>query len=504
MTKLVAGTKYRGDFEERMKQLGEALQKQPDIILFIDEIHQIIGAGSTNASMDAGNMLKPALASGKLKVIGATTDEEYRKVFEKETALARRFTKVSVNEPSVKDAKEVLKSTIVSYESYHNVEITDEACELAVDLSDQYMFNKKLPDKAFDIVDRACAFNTILPVKDRVKIIGVDQIRTEVSKLTTIPEEHLGNVKDKETATKHNEVRTFLEKTVFGQQSAINRVVDSITVSMAGLKDPVKPIASYLFTGPTGVGKTELAKRLAQGMSMKLVRYDMAEYQERHTVSKLIGSPPGYVGFGDGKAGDGLLITQLEDNPNCVLLLDEVEKAHPDLMSVLLSLLDEGTITSSTGKIVNAKNAIIIMTSNLGARDASIKSIGFNEETYNHKAVNEAINNYFSPEFRNRLDGIVKFNSLSRDNMNSIVIKFLNELESYVAQRNIDISWGPALQTMLEDKGYDPQMGARPLARLINEKVKLPLAKYLLDTDSKKKLNLKVEWKKDELVINGK
>lgn len=504
MTKLVAGTKYRGDFEERMKQLGEALQKQPDIILFIDEIHQIIGAGSTNASMDAGNMLKPALASGKLKVIGATTDEEYRKVFEKETALARRFTKVSVDEPSVKDAKEVLTNTIVSYEAYHDVEITDEACELAVDLSHQYMFNKKLPDKAFDIVDRACAYNKILPVKDRVKIIGIDEIRAEVSKLTTIPEEHLGLSKDKETVTKHSEVRAFLEKTVFGQQSAIDRVVDSITVSMAGLKDPVKPIASYLFTGPTGVGKTELAKRLSQGMSMKLVRYDMAEYQERHTVSKLIGSPPGYVGFADGKAGDGLLITQLEDNPNCVLLLDEVEKAHPDLMSVLLSLLDEGTITSSTGKIVNAKNAIIIMTSNLGARDASIKSIGFNEETYNHKAVDEAINNYFSPEFRNRLDGIVKFNSLSRDNMNSIVIKFLNELESYVAQRNIDISWGPALQTMLEDKGYDPQMGARPLARLINEKVKLPLAKYLLDTDSKKKLNLKVEWKKDELVINGK
>ena len=452
--------------------------------------------------MDAGNMLKPALASGKLKVIGATTDEEYRKVFEKETALARRFTKISVDEPSVKDAKEVLKSTIVSYEAYHDVEITDEACELAVDLSHQYMFNKKLPDKAFDIVDRACAYNRILPVKERVKIIDVKEIRAEVSKLTTIPEEHLGNVKDKQTATKHSEVREFLEKTVFGQQQAIDCVVDSITVSMAGLKDPVKPIASYLFTGPTGVGKTELAKRLSNPMSMKLVRYDMAEYQERHTVSKLIGSPPGYVGFADGKAGDGLLITQLEDNPNCVLLLDEVEKAHPDLMSVLLSLLDEGTITSSTGKIVNAKNAIIIMTSNLGARDASIKSIGFNEETYNHKAVDEAINNY-SPRIPNRLDGIVKFNSLSRENMNSIVIKFLNELESYVAQRNIDITWGPALQTMLEDEGYDPQMGARPLARLINEKVKLPLAKYLLDTDSKK-LNLTVEWKKDELVINGK
>ena len=501
MTKLVAGTKYRGDFEERMTQLGEALIKEPNIILFIDEIHQIIGAGSTNGTMDAGNMLKPALASGKLKVIGATTDEEYRKVFEKETALARRFTKIVVSEPDLASAKEVLLNTLVSYEDYHNVTIHEEAAELAVDLSHQYIFNKKLPDKAFDIIDRACAFNRILPEEDRLDMLGVDEIRAEVARLTGIPKEHLGKVEDKETTTKHAEVREFLERTVFGQQPAIDRVVDSITVSMAGLKDPIKPIASYLFTGPTGVGKTELAKRLSQAMSMKLVRYDMAEYMEAHTVSKLIGSPPGYVGHGDGKAGDGLLIAQLEDNPNCVLLLDEVEKAHPDLMSVLLSLLDEGTITSSTGKVVSAKNAIIIMTSNLGARDASVKSIGFNEETYNAKAVDDAVNRYFAPEFRNRLDGVVKFNSLERVDMKRIVIKFLGELESYVDSRHIVLRFGPELTAMLEDKGYDPAMGARPLARLINEAVKLPLAKYLLDNHGQYTLDL--DWKKEKLTING-
>ena len=501
MTKLVAGTKYRGDFEERMKQLGEALIQEPNIILFIDEIHQIIGAGSTHGAMDAGNMLKPALASGKLKVIGATTDEEYRKVFEKESALARRFTKIFVDEPNIADAKEVLKSTLMSYEQFHNVTIQEESADLAVDLSNQYIFNKKLPDKAFDIIDRACAFNRILPEGDRLDIIGDDEIRAEVARLTGIPKEHLGKADDVQTVTKHDEVKAYLDNTVFGQPQAVDRVVDSITVSMAGLKDPIKPIASYLFTGPTGVGKTELAKRLAQSMSMKLVRYDMAEYQERHTVSKLIGSPPGYVGHGDGKAGDGLLISQLEDNPNCVLLLDEVEKAHPDLMSVLLSLLDEGVITSSTGKIVSAKNAIIIMTSNLGAKDASIKTIGFNEEQFNHKAVDAAVNNYFAPEFRNRLDGIVKFNALTRADMKRIVVKFLGELETYVDSRHIVIKWGPELLAMLEDKGYDPTMGARPLARLINESVKLPLAKYLLANEGN--YTLDIDWKKEKLMING-
>jgi len=502
MTKLVAGTKYRGDFEERMKQLGEALIQEPNIILFVDEIHTIIGAGSTNGTMDAGNMLKPALSNGKLKVIGATTDEEYRKVFEKETALARRFTKVVVSEPNLIDAKEVVYNSLISYEAFHDVTIRPEAADLSVELSNQYIFNKKLPDKAFDIIDRACAFNRILPPEERLDILGEDEIKAEVARLTGIPKEHLGKAEDESTNKKHSEVREFLESTVFGQQTAIDKVVDSITVSMAGLKDPIKPIASYLLTGPTGVGKTELAKRLAQSMSMKLCRYDMAEYQERHTVSKLIGSPPGYVGHGDGKAGDGLLINQLEDNPNCVLLLDEVEKAHPDLMSVLLSLLDEGTITSSTGKVVSAKNAIVIMTSNLGARDAAVKSIGFNEETYNAKAVDDAVNNYFAPEFRNRLDGVVKFNALTRNDMKRIVIKFLGDLETYVEGRHIVINWGPELLAMLEDKGYDPAMGARPLARLINESVKLPLAKHLLDHN--KDFTLDLDWKKDALTINGK
>ena len=502
MTKLVAGTKYRGDFEERMKQLGDALIQEPNIILFVDEIHTIIGAGSTNGTMDAGNMLKPALSNGKLKVIGATTDEEYRKVFEKETALARRFTKVVVSEPNLIDAKEVVYNSLISYEAFHDVTIRPEAADLSVELSNQYIFNKKLPDKAFDIIDRACAFNRILPPEERLDILGEDEIKAEVARITGIPKEHLGKAEDESTNKKHSEVREFLESTVFGQQTAIDKVVNSITVSMAGLKDPIKPIASYLLTGPTGVGKTELAKRLAQSMSMKLCRYDMAEYQERHTVSKLIGSPPGYIGHGDGKAGDGLLINQLEDNPNCVLLLDEVEKAHPDLMSVLLSLLDEGTITSSTGKIVSAKNAIVIMTSNLGARDAAVKSIGFNEETYNAKAVDDAVNNYFAPEFRNRLDGVVKFNALSRHDMKRIVIKFLGELETYVEGRHIVINWGPELVAMLEDKGYDPKMGARPLARLINETVKLPLAKHLLDHN--KDFTLDLDWKKDALTINGK
>ena len=502
MTKLVAGTKYRGDFEERMKQLGEALIQEPNIILFVDEIHTIIGAGSTNGTMDAGNMLKPALSNGKLKVIGATTDEEYRKVFEKETALARRFTKVVVSEPNLIDAKEVVYNSLISYEAFHDVTIRPEAADLSVELSNQYIFNKKLPDKAFDIIDRACAFNRILPPEERLDILGEDEIKAEVARLTGIPKEHLGKAEDESTNKKHSEVREFLESTVFGQQTAIDKVVDSITVSMAGLKDPIKPIGSYLLTGPTGVGKTELAKRLAQSMSMKLCRYDMAEYQERHTVSKLIGSPPGYIGHGDGKAGDGLLINHLEDNPNCVLLLDEVEKAHPDLMSVLLSLLDEGTITSSTGKIVSAKNAIVIMTSNLGARDAAVKSIGFNEETYNAKAVDDAVNNYFAPEFRNRLDGVVKFNALTRNDMKRIVIKFLGDLETYVEGRHIVINWGPELLAMLEDKGYDPAMGARPLARLINESVKLPLAKHLLDHN--KDFTLDLDWKKDALTINGK
>lgn len=501
MAKLVAGTKYRGDFEERMKQLSEALENSKDIILFIDEVHTLIGAGSSSGSMDAGNMLKPALSSGKLKVIGATTDEEYRKIIEKEAALARRFTKVIVDEPSVQDTIEIVSNSLDSYMEFHQVDIDPDAAELAVVLSDQYIFNKKLPDKAFDVIDRACAANKIQPDELRLTVITEDQIKVEISNLVGIPVEHLGTQADESNSSKHLDVKTYLKSTVFGQDEAVDTVTNAITVSLAGLKDPQKPVASYLFTGPTGVGKTELAKRLAQSMKMKLVRYDMAEYQERHTVSKLIGSPPGYVGHGDGKAGDGLLITQLEDSPNCVLLLDEVEKAHPDLMSVLLSLLDEGIITSSTGKVVSAKNAIVVMTSNLGAKDATIKSIGFNDEKFNHKAVDSAINNFFAPEFRNRLDGIVRFNGLSENEMPSIVNKFLTELESYVSGRNVVIQWGERLKEMLINKGFDAAMGARPLARLINQEVKLPMAQFMLQNPNAYTISVDYNNKLEQVVV---
>lgn len=491
MAKLVAGTKYRGDFEERMKALVEELEKRDDIILFIDEIHMVIGAGSTSGGsggMDAGNLLKPSLSSGKLKVIGATTDQEYRKLFEKEAALARRFTKINIEEPTTVEAKKILRNAAMSYEIHYGFDIEPSACDLAVDLSAEYVFNKKLPDKAFDVIDRACAFNKIQPIDEQVTLITDEAIRAELSRYTGIPAEHLGTKAEEQTNNKHIQVETFLRNNVFGQDEAINRVINSITISLAGLKEPNKPIASYLFTGPTGVGKTETAKRLSESMDMKLVRFDMSEYQEAHSVSKLIGSPPGYVGHGDGKAGDGLLITALEDSPNCVLLLDEVEKAHPDIMSVLLALLDDGVITSSTGKKVSGKNSIIIMTSNLGAREGSKKAIGFGDQAYNAIAVNEAINKFFAPEFRNRLDGIVQFNALKLKYMRSIVLKFLGQLEGYIASRGVEIEWDESILVFLETEGYDPAMGARPLSRLINERIKLPLAKHIMNDTITEKL----------------
>jgi ATP-dependent Clp protease ATP-binding subunit ClpA len=502
MSKMVAGTKYRGDFEERIKQLVEALEQLDDVIIFIDEIHTIIGAGQTGqGAMDAGNMLKPALTGGKVKVIGATTDEEYRKMFEKESALARRFTKLSVDEPTVAESKEILRNTLIGYEVYHGVEITPEASDLAVELSAEYIFNKKLPDKAFDIIDRACAYNRIMPEEQQVEVITSEEIRQEVSRYVDIPAEHLGVDLEEQSINKHSEVHDFLHNTVFGQDEAIQKVVNSITISMAGLKDPNKPVASYLFTGPTGVGKTEMAKRLSQAMSMKLVRFDMSEYQEGHSVSKLIGSPPGYVGHGDGKAGDGLLITALEDSPNCVLLLDEVEKAHPDIMTVLLALLDDGVITSSTGKKVSGKNAVIILTSNLGARESSTRAIGFGSSTYNSRAVDEAINKFFAPEFRNRLDGIVRFNALKEENMLRIVEKFLHQVEGYVEGRHIKLTWSNSLIEFLEKEGFDPAMGARPLGRLINERVKLPLSRFLMDNTDIKDIVVDYNGKGDTVVV---
>ena len=489
MGSLLAGTKYRGDFEERLKAVMTELEDHPDAVLFIDEIHTIIGAGATSGgAMDASNLLKPALQGGKLRCMGSTTYKEYRQHFEKDRALARRFQKVDVIEPNIEDTINILKGLKSRFEEHHDVKYSLDAIKTAVELSARYIHDRKLPDKAIDVIDEACAFNRILPFDEQVSLITDEAIRAELSRFTGIPAEHLGTKAEEHTNNKHTQVEAFLRNNVFGQEEAIIRVINSITISLAGLKEPNKPIASYLFTGPTGVGKTETAKRLSESMDMKLVRFDMSEYQEAHSVSKLIGSPPGYVGHGDGKAGDGLLITQLEDNPNCVLLLDEVEKGHPDIMSVLLALLDDGVITSSTGKKVSGKNSIIIMTSNLGAREGSKKAIGFGDQAYNALAVNEAINKFFAPEFRNRLDGIIQFNALKLKYMRSIVLKFLGQLEGYIASRGVEIEWDESVLVFLETEGYDPAMGARPLSRLINERIKLPLAKHIMNDTITEKL----------------
>ena len=496
---MLAGSKYRGDFEERFKLVLAALTKQGKTIMFVDEAHMMngAGAGGGNSSNDLANMLKPALTKGDLKVVASTTWEEYRKYFEKDRALMRRFQRVVVGEPSKDTTKDILRGIKKYYEDYHKTNITEEAIEASVKLSVKYQSDKKLPDKAIDLIDLACSRFKLDDDFEGEKIVDAAKIQFELSKILKIPSEQ---VAEQETDNLAN-LEKNLKSVVYGQDEAIEGIVDKILVSQAGLKPDDKPVGAFVFMGPTGTGKTETAKQLSKALGVELVRFDMSEYQERHSVAKLIGSPPGYVGHGDGKAGDGLLITQLEDSPNCILLLDEVEKAHPDIMSVMLSLLDEGVITSSTGKKVSAKNAIIIMTSNLGAKDASIKSIGFNEETYNAKAVDEAINNYFAPEFRNRLDGVVKFNSLKPENMARIVTKFLRQLEGYVEGRHIKIHWTPSLKVMLEEKGYDPAMGARPLARLINQRVKLPLAQFMMENTIAKEIKISYEPAKDEVKI---
>jgi len=478
---LLAGTKFRGDFEERLKDVIEILETRDDAILFIDEIHMIMGAGSAGqGNMDVANLLKPALQKGKLRCVGSTTYDEYREHFEKDKALARRFYKVDVPEPSVADAKRIVRAAIPAYELYHEIGYDVAALDGAVDLTHQYWHNKQLPDKAFDVLDAAAARQKLLPAEQRKHVLELDDIRFEVAKLTRIPVEQLVLTKDSEyKKEKPIDIEAAVKKKVFGQDEAITRLADSIYIAKAGLKDPNKPIGCYLFTGPTGVGKTETAKQLSEAMSMPLVRFDMSEYQERHTVAKLIGAPPGYVGYGEGGQGSGLLVNKLEENPNCILLLDEIEKAHPDVSNVLLQLMDNGMITNSEGKSVSARNTILILTSNLGARDAERNTIGFGDNN-NSGASDEAVKRFFSPEFRNRLDAIVQFTKLDKDLTKQITVKFLQDVVDMMTPRNITLKWDQEVVDWLTDKGFTASMGARPMARIINEKIKKPLAKQLL------------------------
>lgn len=468
---LLAGSKYRGDFEERLKAVINALEKKKNCILFIDEAHMMNGAGASNGSSnDMSNMLKPSLSKGTIKVVASTTWEEYRKHFEKDRALMRRFQRVTVDEPSEEVCIKILKGLKKYYEKHHNVKITNQALTDAVTYSVKYMSDKKLPDKAIDLIDCACAR---FKVKDEEGgIVDHDEIVFEVSKIANLP---LEQISSKENVNLEHLEKNLRNK-VFGQDSAIDNLLEKIFIAQAGLKSYNKPVGSFLFVGPTGVGKTELAKQLSANMNIKLIRFDMSEFQEKHSVSKFIGAPPGYIGFDDNA---GQLITNLQENPNCVLLLDEVEKAHPDVLTVLLQLMDNGFITGSNGKKADGRNAIIIMTSNLGAADAERNSVGFGnlERDSDPK---DAVSKFFAPEFRNRLDGIVKFGKLDQANMVKIVKKFVDELNTLVKDKNIHVKPTSDAIKYLIEKGFNSKMGARPLQRTIDEYIKKPMSREIL------------------------
>lgn len=474
---LLAGAKYRGDFEERIKHVLEALKFVEKPILFIDEIHMIMGAGAAgeNKSMDLANLLKPMLAKGELRCIGSTTHEEFRKFFEKDRALLRRFQKINIEEPNVEDAKKILAGIAPAYEQYHDVRYQPSALDMAVDLSHKFINDKKLPDKAIDIIDLAGARVNTNNKKSR-KITAQD-IEFEISKIVKIPEQNI-QVNEAESLGK---LEQNLKSKVFGQEAAIQTVVDAILMSRAGLREEHKTVGSYLFVGPTGVGKTEVTKVLAETTNAPLIRFDMSEYMEQHSVSKLIGSPPGYVGFGDGSAGDGLLINAIDKNPTAVLLLDEIEKAHPSVTNILLQVMDNGALTSSSGKTVNFRNVILIMTSNMGAKELVKNPIGFDrgiEQQIENQ--NEFIEKTLSPEFRNRLDAIVKFSPLGMDSVEKVVDKFIDGLNLLSAPRNVKVEVTPVARVWLAKHGYDKNLNARPLGRLIDNIIKKPISKEMI------------------------
>ncbi len=472
MGALLAGTRYRGDFEERLKQVLKALHDLPQAVLFIDEIHTIIGAGATSGgSMDASNLLKPALASGTLRCIGATTYKEFRQHFEKDRALVRRFQKIDINEPSIADTIKILQGLKSYYEEHHQVHFTSEAVKSAVELAARYINDRKLPDKAIDVLDEAGAAQMLLPVAKRKRSLGVKDIETIVAKIARIPAATVSQ--DDKLMLQHLE-RDLL-RLVYGQEEAIAALVAAIKLARAGLREPEKPIGSYLFSGPTGVGKTEVARQLALALGIELKRFDMSEYMERHAVSRLIGAPPGYVGFDQG----GLLTDAVDQHPHCVLLLDEIEKAHPDVYNILLQVMDHGKLTDHQGKQVNFRNCILIMTTNAGASDLAKPPMGFNRAGRAGED-NEAISKLFTPEFRNRLDAIIAFKPLSEATIGKVVEKFILQLEAQLSDRGVTLELTTAARTWLGTKGYDSNYGARPLARVIQDKVKQPLAEELL------------------------
>jgi ATP-dependent Clp protease ATP-binding subunit ClpA len=470
---MLAGSKYRGDFEERFKLVLAGLKNKGKTIMFIDEAHMISGAGAggQNSSNDLANMLKPALAKGNIKVVASTTWEEYRKYFEKDRALMRRFQRVGVDEPSESTTVEILRGLKKYYEDYHNVEITEDAIAAAVKLSVKYQTDKKLPDKAIDLIDVACARFKVNDQEDN-KVVTEDNVQFELAKMIKLPEEQ---VKERESENLAH-LEDNLKKVVYGQDKAVDDIVDKILVAQAGLKSENKPVGSFVFMGPTGVGKTELAKQLSNQLGVKLVRFDMSEYQEKHSVSKLIGSPPGYVGF---EEDAGQLIKKLQEHPNCVLLLDEIEKAHPDISSILLQLMDNGKITGSNGKEADARNSILILTTNLGAQEAEKNAIGFGD-TMEKDYEDAELKKYFPPEFRNRLDGVITFGKLDKPVMLKIVGKFLLELKNQVKDKNIKVNVTDEALDYLVDKGFNPKMGARPLQRVIDNDIKRPLSRKML------------------------
>jgi len=472
MGALLAGTRYRGDFEERIKAVIKEIENYPGAIMFIDEIHTVIGAGATSGgAMDASNLLKPALASGSLRCMGSTTYKEYRQHFEKDRALVRRFQKIDVNEPTVEDSVKILKGLKPYFEEFHGVRYTQDALRSAVQLSARYIHDRKLPDKAIDVIDETGASQMLVPESKRRRTIGVKEVEETVARMARIPPKTIS----KNDAEVLRDLSIDLKRVVFGQDKAIDALASAIKLARAGLREPEKPIGCYLFSGPTGVGKTEVARQLSSIMGVKLLRFDMSEYMERHAVSRLIGAPPGYVGFDQG----GLLTDGVDQHPHCVLLLDEIEKAHPDLFNILLQVMDHGKLTDHNGKTVDFHNVVLIMTTNAGAQDLAKAPIGFTQDKREGDDT-EAINRMFSPEFRNRLDAVIPFGNLPRDVVRLVVEKFVLQLEAQLADRQVNIELSPEAADWLAREGYDERMGARPLARVIQQHIKQPLADEVL------------------------